>query len=101
MRRHIWISVVLVSTLLGVAIACSPPRGAAPVAQAPSSPSTPVDPEWQKVVDAAKQEGSVLVYGTGFLRGVEGTQVAQEFQRIYGVSVDNVEGAGSPSFQRI
>jgi iron(III) transport system substrate-binding protein len=53
------------------------------------------------VVDAAKQEGRVLVYGTGFLRGVEGAMIAQEFQRIYGISVDNVDGAGSPSFQRL
>src|SRR4051794_17999748 len=101
MKRYARLQMLLVTTLLIASAACSPPRGAAPAAQAPTNPASPVDPEWQKVIDAAKQEGSVLVYGSGFLRGVEGTQIEQEFQRIYGISVDNVDAAGSPSFQRL
>lgn len=70
-------------------------------AAAPAAPSG-VDPEWQKILDAAKQEGSVLVYGQGFMRGAEGQMIAQEFQRKTGVKIDLVEiSGGSASYQRI
>jgi iron(III) transport system substrate-binding protein len=84
------------------------PKDAAPKAAAPDTGAKPaaapagVDPEWQKILDAAKQEGSVLVYGQGFLRGAEGQQIAQEFQKATGVKIDLVEiSGGSGSYQRI
>ena len=90
------------------------PKDAAPKAAAPDTAAKPaagakdstaaagVDPEWQKILDAAKQEGSVLVYGQGFLRGAEGQQIAQEFQKATGVKIDLVEiSGGSGSYQRI
>jgi ABC-type Fe3+ transport system substrate-binding protein len=82
------------------------PKDAAPKAAAPDTAAKPaaagVDPEWQKVLDAAKQEGSVLVYGQGFMRGAEGQQIAQEFQKATGVKIDIVEiSGGSASYQRI
>jgi iron(III) transport system substrate-binding protein len=88
---------LLLLVILAIA-ACAPAAQAPPPAR-PSTTAT--DPAWQQVLDAARQEGQVLVYGTGFLRGVEGAMIAQEFQRISGISVDVVEGAGSPSFQRL
>jgi iron(III) transport system substrate-binding protein len=90
---------MLLSMLLGVALVAMGCTSQPPPVSAPSADRA--DPEWQKVVDAARQEGRVLVYGTGFLRGVEGAMIAQEFQRIYGISVDVVDGAGSPSFERL
>ena len=80
-----------------VASSCAP--GQPPPPSVPSGEKT--DPAWQSVVDAGKREGRVLVYGTGFLRGAEGAMIAQEFQRIYGIAVDNVDGAGSPTFERL
>jgi iron(III) transport system substrate-binding protein len=83
------------------------PKDAAPKAAAPDTAAKPaaaggVDPEWQKILDAAKQEGSVLVYGQGFMRGAEGQQIAQEFQKATGVKIDIVEiSGGSGAYQRI
>src|SRR2546425_13346422 len=88
--------VVGVLLLLSLMIAC------APSASAPASgvSSAPVDPAWQQVLDAAKQEGELLIYGR-LLDGVEGTQYAEEFRKRYGISVDFINGAGSAMFERI
>ncbi|MFN0071401.1 MAG: ABC transporter substrate-binding protein [Chloroflexota bacterium] len=128
MLRRTWsvISLVLVGTLVAACggAATSPPtsapsakeappvaKDAAPKAAAPDAakPAAPakdavsgVDPEWQKILDAAKQEGTVLVYGQGFMRGAEGQMIAQEFQKQTGVKIDLVEiSGGSASYQRI
>lgn len=83
------------------------PEAAKPAAPAVSSKDAPataagVDPEWQKILDAAKQEGTVLVYGQGFMRGAEGQMIAQEFQKQTGIKIDLVEiSGGSASYQRI
>jgi iron(III) transport system substrate-binding protein len=80
------------------------PKSAPETAAKPAAPaaSSAVDPEWQKILDAARQEGSVLVYGQGFLRGAEGQQIAQEFQKATGVKIDIVEiSGGSGSYARI
>jgi ABC-type Fe3+ transport system substrate-binding protein len=79
----------------------APDTAAKPAAKEAAAPSG-TDAEWQKILDAAKQEGSVLVYGQGFLRGAEGQQIAQEFQKQTGVKIDLVEiSGGSGAYQRI
>ncbi len=56
---------------------------------------------WNQIVQKAKQEGTVTVYGTGDLRGTQGAQIAQAFEQAYGIKVNDVAGAGSPTYQRI
>jgi iron(III) transport system substrate-binding protein len=74
----------------------SPPaaeKAAAPPAAAPS------DADWQKVVDAAKNE-KITIYGR-LLSGPEGTQIADAVKKDTGITVEFVAGAGSPMFSRI
>jgi iron(III) transport system substrate-binding protein len=78
---------------------------AAPTQQASSSKlsagSSTQDPAWQQIVDAAKREGSVLVYGS-ILMGAEGSTIAEEFKKATGITFDAVEAAsGAPLAQRI
>lgn len=76
-----------------------PAQAAAPQAPAAGAAAS-ADAEWQKIVDAGKQEGNVTIYGR-LLSGPEGTLIAEEFKKKYGISVEFVAAAGSPSFQRI
>lgn len=125
MQRQAWTFVSILATTVLVA-ACggaqapgAPPAekaapapakeapAAAPAKEAPAAPAkeaagAAVDPAWQKIVDDAKKEGEVLVYGQGFLRGAEGQIVAQEFQKQTGIKVNLVEiSGGSGTYQRI
>ena len=71
-----------VATLLAVA-ACG---GAPTPTSAPAAPSAPVTPEWQKVIDAAKAEGSVTIYSS---QGADQLKdLAQKFEQVYGIRVD-------------
>jgi iron(III) transport system substrate-binding protein len=71
------------AVLLAVA-GCGGGGGTDAAASAP--PSAPVTPEWQKVIDAAKGEGSVTIYssqGTDQLKAL-----GDAFQKTYGIKVD-------------
>ena len=94
--------------LMRTALACmfvlSLLAGCAPAATAPG-PAAPAgpgsdDPAWLQVVEAAKKEGKLLIYGR-LLDGVEGTKYADEFGKRYGITVDFINGAGSAMFERI
>jgi iron(III) transport system substrate-binding protein len=75
--------------------------GCAPQAAAPSAPgSAGQDPQWQKIVEDGKKEGQVLIYGR-LLAGKEGSEVADEFNKRFGISVDFVDMSGSPAFERV
>ena len=82
----------------------SPAEKAAPAdkpvekAAAPAA-STATDADWQKVVDAAKNE-KITIYGR-LLSGPEGTEIAAVVKKDTGISVEFVAGAGSPMFSRI
>ena len=52
-------------------------------------------PDWDKIVEAGKQEGKVLIYGA-LLGGPEGPAITEEFRKQTGITVDFVAGAGSP-----
>jgi iron(III) transport system substrate-binding protein len=77
--------------------ACAP---AASSPQPSSSNQASADPAWQQVLDAAKKEGKVLVYGL-ILSGAEGAKMAEEFQKQTGITVDFVTGPGAPTVQRL
>jgi iron(III) transport system substrate-binding protein len=55
--------------------------------------------DWQKIVDAAKNE-KLTIYGR-LLSGPEGTQIADAVKKDTGITVEFVAGAGSPMFSRI
>jgi iron(III) transport system substrate-binding protein len=79
--RPIRLVTLAAAALLAVA-ACAGTPDPAP----PAAPSAPVSPAWQKVIDAARTEGSVTIYSS------QGTDqlndVATRFQQAYGVKVD-------------
>ncbi|MEK7353778.1 MAG: hypothetical protein AABZ77_04650, partial [Chloroflexota bacterium] len=85
--------------LLAMIFACAPKAAPVP-APAPvtpqAAPATPIlaasamspeDAAWQKVVEAAKKEGKVVLYSFSFTGGV-GIQLAKAFEERYGISVD-------------
>jgi iron(III) transport system substrate-binding protein len=82
---------------LAVLSACAPPAPA--VSQAPAGSNTGTS-DWQRIVDAAKAEGSVLVYQNTF-PGAEGTKIAEEFKRQTGITADFISGSGAPLSQRL
>lgn len=90
MRRSIRYGVVgaLIASLV---VACAP---AAPAPTAGPTGSAPADAEWQKILDAAKQEGKLLVYAERFT-GTEGTLINDEFSRLTGVTVDFINATGA------
>src|SRR5690349_19374257 len=72
----------------------------APAAEKPAEKAAATtDAEWQKVVDAAKNE-KVTIYGR-LLSGPEGTEIAAAVKKDTGITVEFVAGAGSPMFSRI
>lgn len=86
--------------LLLAVVACGPPAAPATQDKAPAAGS-PIDAEWQKILDAAKKEGSVIIYG-GIIAGGEITALAEEFRQQTGISFDMVSVAsGAPLAQRI
>ncbi len=76
-----------------------PAEKAAEPAQKAAAPAASSDAEWQKIVDAAKNE-KITIYGR-LLSGPEGTQIAEAIKKDTGLTVEFVAGAGSPMFSRI
>src|SRR5215203_562358 len=110
----------IVGALVLLLAACSAPAAPAPTAvpvkpaekaAAPADKAAPAekaaapaaksgsDEEWQKIVDAAKNE-KITIYGR-LLSGPEGTQIADAVKKDTGITVEFVAGAGSPMFSRI
>ncbi len=96
MKRMWWLVAMMATLALP---ACAPAQSSS--SANPSSSASSEDPAWQQIVEAAKREGSVLVYGS-VLQGAEGTAIAEEFKKATGVTIDVVEAAsGAPLAQRI
>ncbi|HEX3244698.1 MAG TPA: extracellular solute-binding protein, partial [Chloroflexota bacterium] len=91
----------LLALALLTLIACTPGATQAPAAPASSS-TTATSAEWQKVLDAARKEGKVLVYAERFT-GQEGTLINTELQRVAGITVDFISATGAqlvPRYQQ-
>src|SRR5688572_29119559 len=89
------VAVALVAVLIS---GCTPP-GSAPPSGKPSDAAA--DPEWQKVIDAGKREGTVLIYGN-LVQASESAVFAVEFNKATGITLDIVGGAsGAPLAQRL
>ena len=81
--------------------ACSMPGVGGTSAPAGTSKAGSSDPEWQKIVDAAKGEGTVLIYGN-LVQASESAAFAEEFNKATGITLDIVGGAsGAPLAQRL
>jgi len=87
------ISMIAAAALLAACGATSPTAKPQAGASAPNA-------AWQQVLDAAKSEGTLVVYHNLF-PGAEGTKVADEFKAKTGVTVDFIGGLGAPLSQRI
>jgi iron(III) transport system substrate-binding protein len=87
------VNMVAAATLLAACGTATPTAKPGSESGAPSS-------IWQQVLDAAKGEGTLVVYHNLF-PGAEGTKVAEEFKAKTGVTVDFISGLGAPLSQRI
>jgi iron(III) transport system substrate-binding protein len=80
--RSLRLASLAAAALLALAACGGTPEAAPP----PAAPAAPVSAEWQKVIDAAKAEGSVTIYSS------QGTDqlndVAARFQQAYGIKVE-------------
>lgn len=78
--------------------AAAPAEKAVAPAAKESAPAA-ANADWQKIVDAAKNE-KLTIYGR-LLSGPEGTVIAEAVKKDTGLTVEFVAGAGSPMFSRI
>ena len=97
--------------ILAALLACAPtpsavpsapaPQPAAPVPAVSSAPSpSPESVAWAKVVDAAKKEGKVTVYGYTFVSDVN-PAVTDAFYKKYGIRAEIITGPGSMNSERL
>ncbi|MBI4288712.1 MAG: ABC transporter substrate-binding protein [Chloroflexi bacterium] len=105
--------VVLTSLVLFVlvSVACTPkaspspstpvPTGQSPVAApAPATKATTEEDAWAKVVAAARKEGVVTIYSTGFVADI-GKRISEDFGKQYGIRVEILSGNGRTLMERI
>ncbi|MBI4289758.1 MAG: extracellular solute-binding protein [Chloroflexi bacterium] len=78
----------------------APPKSAPTTAPRVASPADAQSTEWQKVVDAAKKEGSVTLYSYAFT-GDLGLALSEAFKQRYGIKVEIVTGRGAEMVERI
>lgn len=101
------------SLVLAALAACAPAAAplprlvGAPTAVAPApgprpgAALTPEEAAWQKVVEAAKKEGSLTVYSATQFAGTKGRAVAEAFKQRYGISVELMLGSGRQLIERV
>jgi iron(III) transport system substrate-binding protein len=92
---------VLLALALLTLVACAPAASPVPGGTTSSS-STAASSEWQKVLDAARKEGKVLVYAERFT-GPESTLINTEMQQRFGITVDIISATGAqlvPRYQQ-
>lgn len=110
-RKWLYLAVL---ALFGSLIACAPRPAAVtpapaptPAAPAPASPPTPSippltsqDAAWSRVVEAAKKEGKVTVYGFTFISDLN-PALTDAFYKKYGIRAEIIAGPGSMNSERI
>lgn len=101
------VSILVLSLVLVLIVAgCAPKTAPAPQAAAPASPTvtgqavSPQTPakeawqvEWEKVVNAAKKEGTVVLYSTA--GGIMRQAMSDAFRARYGLGVEMLSGKGA------
>jgi len=108
-RKSCFIALLVVWLLI---IACAPPSQPvatpspvqATLAATPTStvsPPTSQDAAWAKVVEAAKKEGLITIYGASQLAGDGGRKTIETFSSKYGIRVDMLLVSGRQAVERI
>src|SRR3972149_10306488 len=99
-KYNLWqCMVVVLLTLTFLGVSCAAKEVLAPVTPAipkstiaPLASSvaaiTPEEAAWAKVVEAAKKERQLVVYGGGTFAGDTGITIAKAFKEKYGITVD-------------
>ncbi len=77
----------------------APAKAATPTSNLP--PPTPQDAAWAKVVEAAKKEGLITIYGASQFAGDGGRRTTEAFTKEYGIRVDMLVAAGRQAVERI
>ncbi len=92
--------------------ACKPATTPAPVTAPQATSPAPVtgpgtapaisadDAAWQKVIEAAKKEGSATLYSFNFVGDV-GLAVSRAFKEKYGINLDIITGRGAEQLERL
>ncbi len=105
-----WTFMVTVFILMAL-LACAPkpasvpstpaPQPAAPATTLPAAKSqSPEDAAWPRVVEAAKKEGTVTVYGYTFISDVN-PAITDAFYKKYGIRAEIITGPGSMNSERL
>ena len=109
-RAFSFVAVLLLLIIMG--ISCTPKAGNGPQAQvppvatlAPTLPSapaslTPEDVAWNKVVEAAKKEGPLVIYTFSFT-GDTGTAITQAIKKRHGITVEFISGRSPAVVERL
>ena len=79
--------------------AIAPAKAASPTSNI--SPPASQDAAWAKVVEAAKKEGLVTIYGANQFAGDGGSRTIEAFSKEYGIRVDLLIAAGRQAVERI
>ncbi|MBF8304066.1 MAG: Ferric transporter ATP-binding subunit [Dehalococcoidia bacterium] len=77
----------------------APAKAATPTSNLP--PPTSQDAAWAKVVEAAKKEGLITIYGASQFAGDGGRRTIEAFSKEYGIRVDMLVAAGRQAAERI
>jgi len=64
------------------------------------TPPTSTDGEWEKIIAAAKKEGSVTIYSYNFIGDV-GIAINKAFKEKYGIKADIITGRGAEFLERV
>lgn len=111
MRKFLALILNALAILLLLVVSCAPVNTPAPAPAAPApaktavpapnvSPPTSQDPAWDKVIEAAKKEGSLTIYSIT-LTGDISVAVSKAFKDRYGVNLDVISGRGAAFIERI
>ena len=88
---------LLVLAALPFMSACAPTP---PKPPPPPKAKIEYGPEWDKIVEAAKQEGEINAYGYGFT-GERGTWIDETFGVRYGIKINPVSALSAQLYERV
>lgn len=105
-RGFFRVAFIIIAVLL--AASCTPPPAPTPAptvaAKTPTPLATPAaattDDAWAKIVAAAKKEGTVTIYSTGFVADV-GQRITADFLKDTGIRTEILAANGGTLLQRI
>lgn len=106
MTRY-WLSIgvlLLVVTFLAGCVPAAAPAPSAPAAPPPAAPAKQISPEeaaWARVVDEARREGKVVLYGSSWFAGDAARALQEAFKDRYGITVEMLVTTGRVSLEKV